>query len=563
MAQGTLSRSKEVQATMTSTVKPKLQRVAGKTKEVSRRLFSTTSAGKRQDKLQDVARDGGLATQALKEDPAFNPHLLDTKQRHKKDLAAKVQENLQTAAASILHPKRGAKGKAARSTAGRLSRVERPYISQNMDIEFLEAHDNLSQAQSDALSGKNTLDEEAGSATGDCRERVEHLEAQRESIRAAHTMRRHVQRVRVVPKRHINLPAEDCFVERDDNGQRVRYDWLKWLGYNLLYHTQDFSGQYIDDFDELPFDIGSLQLQVERLAIASAPWQAFFMDMRSVYRWEDPWNTAKWLAVYICLWYTQYLMGFVYGYIIYIVIKNRFFPSSVEALRNSMHRTHHERGQACNFGELVDKYGRKHWLEPLLDELGPFMQLQLNDMANMLEYLRRNAQTTRHAAERAYVKEKDGHCASPYRGLFESVPDITLDETGSDEDDDWQSVRSTVSIRDGSDIVSYKAFSQGVVGRLIIYSSGVRFLRSIKQKEIWRHSFLELAEMRKQDGSVVSKLPTVSSQSLELKFIDGSKIVLEAMRERDGAFSSIIGLSGLQWQSLQAKTINADSSFSL
>lgn len=312
-----------------------------------------------------------------------------------------------------------------------------------------------------------------------------------------------------------------------------------------------------------------------------------------------------------------------------------------------MHRTHHERGQACNFGELVDKYGRKHWLEPLLDELGPFMQLQLNDMANMLEvfanfyawmqprktaatlvfllvcflltvltdmvfcmkitsfiiggafficwpiasrypkyrylvspfkwvlwdiptnaewsfqYLRRNAQTTRHAAERAYVKEKDGHCASPYRGLFESVPDITLDETGSDEDDDWQSVRSTVSIRDGSDIVSYKAFSQGVVGRLIIYSSGVRFLRSIKQKEIWRHSFLELAEMRKQDGSVVSKLPTVSSQSLELKFIDGSKIVLEAMRERDGAFSSIIGLSGLQWQSLQAKTINADSSFSL
>lgn len=211
--------------------KPKLQRVAGKTKEVSRRLFSTTSAGKRQDKLQDVARDGGLATQALKEDPAFNPHLLDTKQRHKKDLAAKVQENLQTAAASILHPKRGAKGKAARSTAGRLSRVERPYISQNMDIEFLEAHDNLSQAQSDALSGKNTLDEEAGSATGDCRERVEHLEAQRESIRAAHTMRRHVQRVRVVPKRHINLPAEDCFVERDDNGQRVRYDWLKWLGY--------------------------------------------------------------------------------------------------------------------------------------------------------------------------------------------------------------------------------------------------------------------------------------------------------------------------------------------
>lgn len=26
---------------------------------------------------------------------------------------------------------------------------------------------------------------------------------------------------------------------------------------------------------------------------------------------RDPTNTAKWLAVYICLWYTQHLLGFV------------------------------------------------------------------------------------------------------------------------------------------------------------------------------------------------------------------------------------------------------------
>lgn len=50
-----------------------------------------------------------------------------------------------------------------------------------------------------------------------------------------------------------------------------------------------------------------------------------------------------------------------------------------------MHRSHDQRSQAYNFGELVDKHGRNHWLEPLLDDLGPFVQLQLNDMANMLE----------------------------------------------------------------------------------------------------------------------------------------------------------------------------------
>lgn len=37
------------------------------------------------------------------------------------------------------------------------------------------------------------------------------------------------------------------------------------------------------------------------------------------------------------------------------------------------------------FGELIDKYGRDGWLEPLLDDLGPYIQLQVADLANMLE----------------------------------------------------------------------------------------------------------------------------------------------------------------------------------
>ena len=45
--------------------------------------------------------------------------------------------------------------------------------------------------------------------------------------------------------------------------------------------------------------------------MASAPWQAWLMDVRSVYRWEDPRKTGKWFVVYLALWYTQHLMGFV------------------------------------------------------------------------------------------------------------------------------------------------------------------------------------------------------------------------------------------------------------
>ncbi len=47
-----------------------------------------------------------------------------------------------------------------------------------------------------------------------------------------------------------------------------------------------------------------------------------------------------------------------------------------------------ERGDAAyKFGEMIDKHGREQWLGPLIDELGPYVQLQLNDLANLLEVL--------------------------------------------------------------------------------------------------------------------------------------------------------------------------------
>lgn len=183
------------------------------------------------------------------------------------------------------------------------------------------------------------------------------------------------------------------------------------------------------------------------------------------------------------------------------------------------------------------------------------------------QYLRRHGQITRQklierVADRVYQSEQDSAQASSYHGLAHAAPEITVNATESDEDEDWHSVHSTTSILD-ADFVSYRAFSQGVVGRLVVYSGGIRFVSSFKRKELWRHSFLELVEMRKKDGSAASKIPMISSQSLEVTFINSSKVIFEGMRERDAAFSSILGLSGLQWQSLQAKTVNGNSSLSL
>ena len=80
---------------------------------------------------------------------------------------------------------------------------------------------------------------------------------------------------------------------------------------NLIYYTQDFCTQYIDDYDKLPYDINGFKHHVERLLVASAPWQSWAMDVRAVYRWEDPKKTGKWLVLFIVLWYTEHVGGFV------------------------------------------------------------------------------------------------------------------------------------------------------------------------------------------------------------------------------------------------------------
>lgn len=614
----------------------KLHQFASRTKKATKRLLNVPD---QQNKRQDESFDNDQSLPILEDDAAFNVRQLNTKHRSEKGVTARIQVNLRAVAAGIMHPKQGIKGKATRSTAGQLSRMERPYLSKTMDIEFLEAHNNLSHAQSLASSMQDASEEESDTWGDTCKDKVERLESQRESLRAAYTTSRLVHRVRVVPKRHINCPGTEDHAFRDSQGKYMAYGWLKWVGHNLLFYTQDFSAQYIDDFDELPFDIDSVRQQLERLAIASAPWQTFFMDLRSVYCWDHPFTTTKWLALYIFLWYTQHLIGFLYAYVIYIVARNRYFPSSVEVLRESIRRSHDQRSGAYKFGELVDKHGRHHWIEPLLDELGPYVQLQLNDLANMLEvfvnfhawayprktaatliflavcflltvltdmafcvkittfviggaffccwpiackypkyrylvsplkwafwdiptdaewsfqYLRRHAQTTReqlieNKVDRIHQEESD--CGSLASCI---TPEITVNEDISYGEDDLHSVYSTARVLDGMDIVAYRAYSQGAVGRLIVYTGGIRFVQSIKRREIWRVSYLELAEMRKKEGPSLLKIPGVPSQSLEFKFINGSKIAVEGMKDRDSAFNTIIGFSGLQWQSLQAKTI--------
>ena len=85
--------------------------------------------------------------------------------------------------------------------------------------------------------------------------------------------------------------------------------------------------------------------------------------------------------------YTNIRLRLKFGYIIYKTILNYYRPMSIEAVRASIRRSLERGGAALKVNDLMDQHGSKDWLRPLLDELGPSIQLQLADLTNLLEVM--------------------------------------------------------------------------------------------------------------------------------------------------------------------------------
>jgi len=64
---------------------------------------------------------------------------------------------------------------------------------------------------------------------------------------------------------------------------------------------------------------------------------------------------------------------------------NYYFPTSLKELREGIERSIDRGATAFKVGELMDKHGSNDWLGPLLDEVGPFIQVQIADTTNLLE----------------------------------------------------------------------------------------------------------------------------------------------------------------------------------
>lgn len=71
----------------------------------------------------------------------------------------------------------------------------------------------------------------------------------------------------------------------------------------LLQQAEKYGGDYIGSFSEPPpASQETVSASIERLIVASTPWQELMMHVRRIYRWENQKETSMYLVAFTILW---------------------------------------------------------------------------------------------------------------------------------------------------------------------------------------------------------------------------------------------------------------------
>ena len=535
-------------------------------------------------------------------DAAFDPaHVLNKPSpKRTRPTGEAIKEDLKSAAYLAVHPRKAMRTTATRIAAEKLGR-RHPLLTLERDQELVDAHDAFDRAVSSNASDTSDL-EEAFSELDQAQTRVEKVERQRESLQTAWVLSRHVSRVKVV--RPNPRPAKSQFRSGD------RLEWERYLGHLALYYCRNFTSGYIDDFRSPPFDLEDLARIIERIALTSAPWQSFLVRVRRVYTWADPKETSKWLALYCILWYTQYIVSYFYFHVIYSTLRNRFRQNSVKTVRESVGRAIDRETRVQAWGELIQRHGQHDWLEPFLDEIGPIIQLQLGDLADMFEIL-----TNFHRWERPELTLASlffffscllvslcasmefcvklisflAGCAfflaypiatnypkyrllvSPWRWMLWGVPTysqlaiLSLQEKAAVNEAEWQQFdyrddpRPEAERKGVASEYSFKVYHD-LEGKsqIIVDRKTLTLAAKLGVEKQW--PFTAVAEIRKLDDvdvqspstmKTLRQLHTRSAQALQFLFLDETELtILLHPADRDRVFNLVLAWSGLKWQCL-------------
>jgi hypothetical protein len=79
--------------------------------------------------------------------------------------------------------------------------------------------------------------------------------------------------------------------------------------------------------------------------------------------------------------------------VVYLVLERRNHGNTIEDLREDVKRREDQRVTALSLTELIEKEGDAMWSDKLLEDLGPWLMVQLSDMANSCESMRKFVST--------------------------------------------------------------------------------------------------------------------------------------------------------------------------
>lgn len=77
-----------------------------------------------------------------------------------------------------------------------------------------------------------------------------------------------------------------------------------------------------------------------------------------------------------------------------MVVKRRLYPPTIEDIRREIKRSEDVGMTAMNITQLIEQHGSHGWTDALRQDLGPWLILQLEDLANVLEIWRKSVQSS-------------------------------------------------------------------------------------------------------------------------------------------------------------------------
>lgn len=289
----------------------------------------------------------------------------------------------------------------------------------------------------------------------------------------------------------------------------------------------------------------------------------------------------------------------------YLVLERRLHGNTLEDLRADIQHRESTQHTALSLTEFITKRGDDKWADEIVQVVGPWLMIQLADMANLFESVRNFYEWRKPARTGStlavlvlgivaaaftpvWLLVKTATFSfgitffaifplatnfpeyrlllSPTKRLLWNIPTHAewavqyVQAEGSRVAATHAPSPTAVPLKtspgdlSSDDYGFYTAHHASSAGHLIISAKSCRFVSNVGHKTHFSLAYAQITRIEKQERIVAKKVPgkLQSDSGLDLKLVvegeGGGAYVLGDMRQRDEAFSQIVGFSARVWQ---------------